>query len=230
MRILAIETIDKTGSVAALESGRLLAEKSLDPTRRSAQTLVPAIQQLLIELGWRPADVQLVAVATGPGSFAGLRIGVTTAKTFAYATGSQVLGIHTMLAIGWQVPPEIERFSAVVNAQRGEFFVADMVRVGRTALTGEQTTRIVTADTWLASLPTGSHVTGPGLVKWTGPLPEGVSAIARELWQPSAAAVGQLGHLAFESGQRSELLALAPQYFRRTAAEEQWDRRQATSE
>ena len=65
----------------------MLAEQPLDPTRRSAQTLAPAIATLLDAVEWRPADVELVAVATGPGSFTGLRIGVTTAKAFAYAAG-----------------------------------------------------------------------------------------------------------------------------------------------
>lgn len=230
MRILAIETIDKTGSLAALEGARLLAEKRLEPTQRSAQSLVPGIQQLLVEVGWRPADVELVAVATGPGSFTGLRIGVTTAKTFAYATGCQVSGVHTMLAIGWQVPPDVDRITAVVDAHRSELFVADLVRAGGTMLTGEQTTRVVSADSWLASLQAGSLVTGPGLDKWSAQLPAGVTAIAHELWQPTAAAVGQVGYLAYKSGQRNELLALAPQYFRRTAAEEQWERRHGKGE
>jgi tRNA threonylcarbamoyladenosine biosynthesis protein TsaB len=225
MRILAIETVDKTGTLAATEGGRLLTEVRLDPARRSAQTLAPTIQQLLVELGWQPGSVDLVAVATGPGSFTGLRIGVTTAKTFAYAAGCQVLGIHTMLAIGARAPADVERFSAVIDAQRGELFVADLVRAGDGQLTGETTTRIELADTWLENLPIGSRVTGPGLAKWIGKLPPAAIAFDSSLWQPTAAAVAKLAHDAHTAGRREELLALSPQYFRRTAAEEQWERR-----
>jgi tRNA threonylcarbamoyl adenosine modification protein YeaZ len=99
MRILALETTDKTGSVAAMADGNLLAELTLEPTQRSAQSLAPALQQLLQQVGWQPADVQLVAVSIGPGSFTGLRVGVTAAKVFAYAVGAEVLGISTLEAI-----------------------------------------------------------------------------------------------------------------------------------
>src|SRR5262245_33492571 len=87
MRILAIETVGSTGSVAALDERGVLAELALDSRRRSAQTLVPGMAALVESVGWRSRDVELVAVASGPGSFTGLRIGVTTAKTFAYAIG-----------------------------------------------------------------------------------------------------------------------------------------------
>ena len=99
MRILALETSDKTGSVAAMADGNLLAELMLDRTQRSAQSLAPAMQRLLIEVGWQPSNVQLVAVSIGPGSFTGLRVGVTAAKVFAYAAGAEVLGISTLDAI-----------------------------------------------------------------------------------------------------------------------------------
>ena len=66
MRILALETSDKTGSLAAIADGNLLAELMLDRTQRSAQSLAPAMQRLLHQVGWQPADVQLVAVSIGP--------------------------------------------------------------------------------------------------------------------------------------------------------------------
>jgi tRNA threonylcarbamoyladenosine biosynthesis protein TsaB len=130
-----------------------------------------------------------------------------------------------MLAIGTRAPAGVDRFSAVIDAQRGELFVADLLSSGDGQLTGETTTRIEPADTWLASLPAGSYVTGPGLAKWLDKLPPGVTALDSSLWQPTAAAVAQLAHDASAAGRREELLSLSPQYFRRTAAEEQWDRR-----
>jgi tRNA threonylcarbamoyladenosine biosynthesis protein TsaB len=99
MRILAIETTDKTGSVAAMADDNLLADLMLDRTQRSAQSLAPAISRLLKQVGWLPADVQLVAVSIGPGSFTGLRVGVTAAKVFAYAVGAEVLGVNTLEAV-----------------------------------------------------------------------------------------------------------------------------------
>src|SRR4051812_32591466 len=99
MRIVALETVGAAGSVALLDEERIVAELKLDTARRSAQTLAPGIAELLQQASWRPGDVELVAVASGPGSFTGLRIGITTAKAFAYAVGCQVVGVNSLLVI-----------------------------------------------------------------------------------------------------------------------------------
>ncbi len=108
-RILALETSGTSGSVAALEGDRLLAEVSLAPSLRSARSLAPGIAKLLAEVGWKPRDVGIVAVTTGPGSFTGLRVGLTTAKSFAYAVGAQVLGINTLEVLAEQAPADAQR-------------------------------------------------------------------------------------------------------------------------
>src|SRR4051812_4115512 len=98
-RILALETSELSGSVAAAMDGDVVGELNLDPRLRSAQSLAPAIRTLLDQVGWRPQELALVAVTVGPGSFTGLRVGVATAKVMAYAAGADVLGISTHAAI-----------------------------------------------------------------------------------------------------------------------------------
>jgi tRNA threonylcarbamoyladenosine biosynthesis protein TsaB len=87
------------GSVALLDGPTLLAEHLLSTDRRSAQTLAPAIVEILKSQQIEPRQIKLVATTTGPGSFTGLRVGVTAAKTFAYAAGAEVIGISTLEAI-----------------------------------------------------------------------------------------------------------------------------------
>lgn len=102
-RILALETSSTSGSLAlADESGRLLAQRRLPRRPRVAQTLIPAIDEMFRAAGWRPSDVGLVAVVHGPGSFTGLRVGVTAAKTFAYALRIDLLGVDTLEVLAWQ--------------------------------------------------------------------------------------------------------------------------------
>ena len=194
MRILALETIAAAGSVALLDDDRIVEELELDTARRSAQTLAPGIAELLKRAGWRPDDVELVAVASGPGSFTGLRIGVTTAKAFAYAVGCQAVGVNSLWAIAARAPRELAAVSTAIDAQRGELFVADFIRQPDGQLIGVETTRIVAAETWLASLPCGAAITGPGLLKHVGAIPAGTMVVDRVLWPPTAAIVGQLGH------------------------------------
>jgi tRNA threonylcarbamoyladenosine biosynthesis protein TsaB len=220
MRILAIETVGTSGSVAALCDASLSAQRELPSGRRSAQALAPGIAAILAEVGWRPTDVELVAVATGPGSFTGLRIGVTTAKAFAYAVGCQVIGVHSLLAIAARVEPPCEAFSVVLDAQRAELFAADFTRRADGSLTGHAATRLVAAESWITSVPPGNTVTGPGLERWVGRLPAGVQVIDRALWDARAEEVGRLGWQAFLAGERSTPFALACEYLRKAAAEE----------
>ncbi|NLF09025.1 MAG: tRNA (adenosine(37)-N6)-threonylcarbamoyltransferase complex dimerization subunit type 1 TsaB [Pirellulaceae bacterium] len=109
MRILALETSDKTGGAAAIDGCNVLAELTLDQNLRSAQSLAPAIKNLIEQVKWQPADVQLVAVTVGPGSFTGLRVGVTTAKIFAYAVSAEVLGVDTLESVAMNCAPAICR-------------------------------------------------------------------------------------------------------------------------
>jgi tRNA threonylcarbamoyladenosine biosynthesis protein TsaB len=227
MRILAIETVGTAGTVAALDDDRLMCQRPLATGQRSAQSLAPGIDQLLHQAGWKPTDVQLVAVSTGPGSFTGLRIGVTTAKTFAYAVGCEVIGVHSLAAIALRVPRDVLQVQTVLDAQRGELFVADFELARDTWWKGGETTRIVDRDQWLHALAAGTVVSGPGLLTLRDRLPDGVESVDPALWAPTAEAVGRLAWRMHQSGVRDSVFGLLPHYYRRTAAEEQWERKNA---
>jgi tRNA threonylcarbamoyladenosine biosynthesis protein TsaB len=153
MRILAIETTDKTGSVAAMAGCNVLAELMLERTQRSAQSLAPAMQRLLEQVGWKPADVQLVAVSIGPGSFTGLRVGVTAAKVFAYAVGAEILGISTLEAIAANcVATQSNNVSVVIDAQRGDVVVQPFARQADSWFEAAGPEQLLNADDWLADL------------------------------------------------------------------------------
>jgi tRNA threonylcarbamoyladenosine biosynthesis protein TsaB len=225
MRILALETSGTSGTVAALEDRQLLGELSLGDDRRSAQSLAPAIDRLLAEVGWSPGELELVAVTDGPGSFTGLRIGVTTAKALAYAAGAQVMGVNTLEVIARQAGPLTGPLWTVVDAQRGELFAA---RFLPSAGDGEPVeVQVIDGQQWLAGLKESDAVSGPGLARLAGAVGPGVIVVERRLWPPTAATVGQLGYEQFQAGRRDDVFQLAPRYYRRAAAEEQWHRRHA---
>src|SRR5262249_41581863 len=125
MRILALETTGQSGSIALLQDETIVREATLPQTERSAKSLAPAIQRILSESRWKAREIELITVATGPGSFTGLRIGVTTAKTLAYAIGAQVIGVNTLQAIAAQAPSETYRLWAIVDAQRQQVFAGE---------------------------------------------------------------------------------------------------------
>lgn len=222
LRILALETSGRSGSVAALVDNNLLTQMELDPGERSAGALAPAVRHVLAQSGWPPRSVQLVAVTAGPGSFTGLRIGVTTAKLLAYAAGAECLGIDVLDVIAAQVPADIEgsRLVAAIDAGRGELFTKRFVRQtgGECISSGE--TSIEAIGAWLERLAPGDVVTGPAIEMLVDRLPAGVRAVESRLRQPMAATVGRLAALHYAAGERGDAWKLAPVYIRRSAAEE----------
>jgi tRNA threonylcarbamoyladenosine biosynthesis protein TsaB len=224
MRIVAIETSGRHGSVAALigEIGgaHLLRQIELHGDQRTAQRLAPALRELLAEVTWTPPSIELVAVAVGPGSFTGLRLGVTTAKTLAYAVGAHVLGVNTLAVLAAQAPPDPAPLWTIIDAQRRELFVAKFAATAQIETPIDCDTSIVAQDTWLAQLQPADRVTGPALIRLAPRLPAGAVALPEALWQPTAAAVGRVAWQAWQAGRRDDVWKLAPNYYRPSYAEE----------
>lgn len=221
MRILAIETSGRDATLAALNSDQhgepqTLAEAAIRGPERTAQLLAPRLQELLRDLDWKPSDVELVAVAVGPGSFTGLRIGVTTAKTLAYAVGAQVIGVNTLAAIAAQAPADTAPLWVVMDAQRQELFAAKFDAARNMVAAPE----ILTQPAWQNLLQPGDQVTGPGLRRLRIDLPGGVHTVPQNAWQPMATTVGQLAWRDHQAGRRDDLWQLVPLYYRQSAAEE----------
>jgi tRNA threonylcarbamoyladenosine biosynthesis protein TsaB len=226
--ILALETSSQAGSAAVLnfQDGQsaacdnVLSQRVLASDFRSAQTLIPAIAEVLSQAGRVPKDVNLVAVTVGPGSFTGLRVGVTAAKTFAYATGCECLGVDTLEAIAEQAPGDgAGEIHAVLDAQRKELFLARFRRQAKQLLRLDEN-RIVPAERWLTALAPGNVVTGNGVHGLIDRLPAGVVVVDETLREPQAATVGRLAWRHYQAGQRGDLWKLAPVYLRPSAAEE----------
>jgi tRNA threonylcarbamoyladenosine biosynthesis protein TsaB len=223
-RILALESSGSSGSVAVWDGATLLGEVALDPALRSARSLAPGICQLLAEVGWRPRDVQLVAVTAGPGSFTGLRVGVTTAKTFAYAAGAEVLGVNTLEVLAEQAPSDAAIVKAVIDAQRQELFAAAFLLDGSGRRT-QAPPAIVPIEDWLTALTPGDLVIGPVLAKLRTRLPPAVRVAPEGSWTPLASSVARVAARRHAAGERDDLWRLAPLYLRRSAAEEKADLR-----
>jgi tRNA threonylcarbamoyladenosine biosynthesis protein TsaB len=226
MRILALETTERDGSLAAADDDNLLVELILDRTQRSAQSLAPAIVALLRQVGWRAADVQLVAVSGGPGSFTGLRIGVTTAKVFAYAVGADILGIDTLEAIAAAAPEDVTKVSVVMDAQRGQLVARRYHRRSGGWFEPAETEKLIDIETWLEQLTPEIAVSGPVLGKLADRLPADVRPVDPRYWPPRASRVARLAARDYALGRRDDLWKLAPHYCRRSAAEEKLEVRE----
>lgn len=224
VRILALETSSRISSAALLRDEKLIGAVRLPPEVGTASGLAPALVELLRDAEWAMADIDLIAVSIGPGSFTGLRVGVTMAKTLAYALRCEVLGVDTLEAIAAQAPADVDEVQAVIDAQRQQLF-AGCFR--STADGGWQVARpntILDNAGWLAALRPGDCVSGPGLRRLATQLPAGVTALPDDLWTPRAETVGRLASSEHQAGRRDDLWKLAPIYYRKSAAEEKAER------
>jgi tRNA threonylcarbamoyladenosine biosynthesis protein TsaB len=224
MRILALETSGRTGSIALLEtpedSATVVVARELPLGERTARTLLPTVHEALAAVGWLPTGLELIAVTTGPGSFTGLRLGVVAAKTLAYALGAKLVGVHTLAALAAGCRYEGTRLWTVLDAQRKELFAASFDSRQAIADQAEPVTEILAVEEWLARLAPSDGVAGPPVAKLREHLPTGVAVVESETPLPSAADVGRLAATLARRGAAVDPLALVPQYYRQSAAEE----------
>ncbi|MEN1680893.1 MAG: tRNA (adenosine(37)-N6)-threonylcarbamoyltransferase complex dimerization subunit type 1 TsaB [Planctomycetota bacterium] len=222
MKLLAIETAVTPGSLAIVktagDSPPRRLEEDLPTDSRTAQSLAPAMAAMLDRLGWSATDLDLVAASVGPGSFTGLRIGVTAAKTLAYAAGARCVAVGTLAVIAHQARRHAPSANgwAVLDAQRAQLFAA--------RLSAPHETTIVDKEAWLGSLREGEVVAGPILEKLAERLPPGVVTAPESAWRPHAEIVAELALSAADSVSPFELM---PIYGRLSAAEEKLAEKEA---
>jgi tRNA threonylcarbamoyladenosine biosynthesis protein TsaB len=126
MTILAIETATVACSVAILRGESVLASRTEVAPQRHAELLLPAIMEIMADAGVKTEALDAVAVSIGPGSFTGLRIGLSTAKGIAVGTGCRLIPIPSALAVAFSVFRSGERndVSVVIPARKFEYYYA----------------------------------------------------------------------------------------------------------
>ncbi len=128
MRILAFESSAKAASVALLDEGRLVAEYFQNSGQTHSRTLMKMASDLLSNCGLSPADIGETAVAGGPGSFTGVRIGVAAAKGFSWGLELPCRGVSTLEAMAWSAAPSPALLVPAMDARRSQVYCAAFYR------------------------------------------------------------------------------------------------------
>jgi tRNA threonylcarbamoyladenosine biosynthesis protein TsaB len=221
-----LETSCQVGQVAVAGGAKVLALRRLDEARRHARDLVPALRELLAEQGWKPRDLSAVIVSRGPGSYTGLRVGIMTAKTLAYATGCALVAVDTFAAIARQAPDPAACVDVLADAQQDKVYVQSFARDSG-AWEPQNTLTIRAFAGWYAGLGEGVWVSGPGVRGHEKDL-RGRLLVDAELREPLPESLLHIGHERFQRGERDDLWTLEPLYLRPSAAEEKWAGRPIT--
>lgn len=131
MKVLAIETSTMLGGVAVLDSAAgLVAEVRVNVKAAHSERLMSEVDYVLRQSSLALSGIDAIAVASGPGSFTGLRIGLSTAKGLAFATGIPVVAVPTLEAFAWCMPFSGLPVCPLLDARKKEVYAALFIRDG----------------------------------------------------------------------------------------------------
>jgi tRNA threonylcarbamoyladenosine biosynthesis protein TsaB len=218
-RIVAIDTTSESGSLALIENGSLLDEVSVWSTEGFGHVLFPQLELLLSRHGWSPADVDCYAAAAGPGSFTGVRVGLSAIKGLGEALGKPVVAVSNLQAMAWHGTAPLR--AAVLNARRGEVYGA--VYSARLELVSPESVLGFTA--WLDSLPeTNMEILCTDFSAFAAEIAQSRFKDAPRTTVPRAlaGAVGRIAAVRLEAGLATGAAAADANYVRRSDAELNW--------
>jgi tRNA threonylcarbamoyladenosine biosynthesis protein TsaB len=215
VKVLALETSTLAGGAALLDGARLVGLYTLDIRVTHSERLLVAIDRLLADAGWRPADLEGVAVAVGPGSFTGLRIGVSTAKGLGLSLGLPIAPVPTLDALASGFPFAAIPVLPVLDARKGEVY-ASRYRWRDGEMRREWEYLAVAPPELARRLTEPVLACGDGAGSIDSPFVRPAPA-ARRL--PCPACVGELGHALLASGAGVSAAELVPIYLRPSEAE-----------
>jgi len=226
MKVIGIETSANTGSVALMISGRLACERFFTKGLRHGKELVPVIDAVLKDHGLKPEDVDLFAVSRGPGSYTGIRVGVTCAKAMAYALGKKLAGVPSLDVLAQNAPASARKVYCMVDAKRKRVYFCSYHRDESGLLVRDTDCAAVPLAQALGAIEPGGFVIGDAIGLQAEAFAARGAALAREdLWLPRASAVAALGDRNVRTSGADDPFTLVPIYLHRPEAEEVWERK-----
>jgi tRNA threonylcarbamoyladenosine biosynthesis protein TsaB len=219
MLVLGIESAAAAASVALVDEQGLAGEISLNRGLTHSQQLLPMVDALLAQGGWAVHQVEGLAVSAGPGSFTGLRVGMSLAKGLAQGLGKPIAGISVLEALAWQSAVRDGLIAPVINAFRGEVYAALYRKEGET-VTLVCAPQSVLPEVWRQTL---LDLKEPVILTGNG------ARLYASVWEASgarteipphpidglrASVVAWLGRQRLIQGQGDDLYQMKPQYIR----------------
>ena len=202
--ILNIETATKNCSVALAKDGKTIVCNELATENFShAEKLHVFIEQILMESNVQFSELNAIAVSQGPGSYTGLRIGVSSAKGFSYALNIPLIAVDTLQLLAKQITIDKGIILPMIDARRMEVFSAmydsnyNQIRATQAEIIDESSYQEISETI---------HLVGDGIGKFTNTLPDEKFVFHNEVVYPSAK---EMSELSFEKFQNSDFVDVA---------------------
>ncbi|MBO0454117.1 tRNA (adenosine(37)-N6)-threonylcarbamoyltransferase complex dimerization subunit type 1 TsaB [Candidatus Enterococcus murrayae] len=220
MKLLAIDTSNQTLAVAVLEDEKVLAHFQLNRKMNHSLTLMPAIESVMEASGLKPTDLDRIVVAKGPGSYTGIRIAVTTAKTLAETLKIELTAVSSLAVIAGNIRTS-KLIVPLMDARRNNVY-AGVYRWENQQLVTELADQHISLTNLLDQIKEPAWFIGDASkfkeqiesTQLTALISE-----ADELNLPNGIVLGKLGFLAEPI---ENVHAVVPEYLKRVEAEEKW--------
>jgi len=245
MKILGVDTSTSCCSIGLVDGESVVAESLLDVPTTHSERLLGSIKHVLEQAGCAAGELDGWAVSLGPGSFTGLRIGISTIKGLAFATAKPVAGIPTLDALAFNISPTPYLICPILDARKGEVYTSfyryddggTLARVSAyQAIRPEDLVNKIGAtlrlmDTNAAEPSNGSKTVflGNGVNTYRDYLRNALQTLAvfvpDPLNLPRGSTVARLGLMRIQKGEVLDLSSFVPIYVRASEAEIRWKER-----
>ena len=221
MKILALESTALTASAALCEEETVLGEITLNHGNTHSETLLPMVEFLLGQFRMKVPEIGLFAVTTGPGSFTGIRIGVSTIKGLAFGTGIPCVGVSAPEALADRLALSPGLICPVMNARRNQVYTALFRSDGNVPqrLLPDSVMSVEALNLVLSEYREPVHLCGDGYALATQALSVPLVPAPESVRVPSAVSVARVARRMRDAGACISDRELSPIYLRAPQAE-----------
>ncbi len=220
MKVIGIETSSLIGNIAVCDGNTVVGKKTFGKNLNHGKEIVSSLESIFNQINWEPRDIDLIAVSIGPGSYTGLRIGVTCAKTLAYGLGKPVIDVPTLGVLVENVKDNNAKIICpVIDAKRKSVYACLYDREKNRRTTDYL---IISPHSLIDMLPESTLIFGDGVEPYKDIFAQKEITIEEDdnLGIADAVNVARLGLKRYEQGERCEINSLVPLYLRKSEAEE----------
>ena len=233
MRVLGIDTSTQCGSVGLIEDQQILCEYVLNRKMSHSERVLKTIDRGLEDSGVSIGKIDGFAISIGPGSFTGLRIGVSAVKGLAFATGKPVAGVSTLDALAQNVRYSPYLICPLLDARKGEVYTALYRNTGKEGLIKLVSEMAIKPADLLGRIEEKALFLGNGVYPYGDLIRRELRDMAHIAPSPfnfvHGTVVAQLGRQNLEKGQYLDLEGFTPQYLRKSDAELKWEEKMGKS-
>lgn len=228
MNILGIETSTTTGSVAIMSGSGLIAQHTLNIEITHSERLMATIDRVLSDSRISLKEIDGFAVSIGPGSFTGLRVGLSTVKGLAFAGRKPVAAVPTLRGLAWNLAYCAYPVCPMQDARKNEVYAA-IYRYEGSSLVQEMPETAISLPDLFRMISGKTVFTGEAAFIYRKEIENALGGLAvfapHASSRPSAASIAELGMDMIAKGEAADIDELSPIYIRRPEAEVAWEKR-----